>query len=75
MELSHILPVELDEKNLNRFLEYYCHLKDYFVCEGYCYSNEWLEKLAAEFKEKIIYNIFFKKNDPKNKDKKKGGKK
>lgn len=71
-----MLPVELDEKNLHFFLEEYCKLKDYFVCEGYCYSNEWLERLAAEFKERIVYGIFFKKPEGKGKDKdKKKGKK
>jgi DNA repair protein RadC len=55
-------------------MEEYCHLKEYFVCEGYCYSNEWLERLASEFKERVIFSIFFKKAEPK-KDKRKGGKK
>ena len=50
-------------------------MKDYFLCEGYCYSNDWLERLATEFKHKIIQNIFFKKPEPKGKDAKKKGKK
>jgi hypothetical protein len=56
-------------------MEEYCKLKDYFICEGYLYSNEWLERLANEFKEKIMHSIFFKKNDGKAKDNKKKGKK
>lgn len=39
------------------------------------YSNEWLDRLAGEFKHKIIQNIFFKKGDQKGKDAKKKGKK
>ena len=52
-----------------------CGLKDYFFCEGYCYSNEWLERLALEFKHKIIHSIFFKKSEAKGKEGKKKGKK
>jgi hypothetical protein len=74
VELAQIMPLEFDEPSLNQFLEERCGLKEYFLCEGYCYSNEWLERLASEFKHKIVYSIFFsKKPDPK--DKKKKGKK
>ena len=45
------------------------------MCEGYCYSNQWLERLTLEFKHKIIHNIFFKKAEPKGKESKKKGKK
>jgi hypothetical protein len=75
MELSTVLPVELEERDLQLFLEGRCGVKDYFICEGYCYSNEWLKKLAEEFKNKIIYHIFFKKDEGKAKDGKKKGKK
>ena len=75
VELTHVLPVELGEKNLHMFLEKYCELTEYFICDGYCYSNQWLEKITAQFKQKVIYSIFFKKSDPKKDGKKKGGKK
>ncbi len=56
-------------------MENRCGLKDYFSFEGYVYSNEWLERLAGEFKHKIIHNIFFRKGEGKGKDAKKKGKK
>jgi len=43
--------------------------------DDFCYSNDWLERLAAEFKHKIVHSIFFKKPEAKGKDSKKKGKK
>lgn len=42
VELTQIMPLEFDEPSLQNFLEDRCGLKEYFLCEGYCYSNEWL---------------------------------
>jgi hypothetical protein len=75
VELAHVLPVDFTEHSLREFLEEQCGLREYFLCEGYCYSNEWLERLTLEFKHKVIYSIFFKKAEPKGKEGKKKGKK
>lgn len=42
LELAHVLHLDFSDKFLNEFLEEKCGLKDYFLCQGYCYSNEWL---------------------------------
>jgi hypothetical protein len=33
-------------------------LKDYFLFEGYCYSEKWLDKVMDEFRDKVFKSIF-----------------
>ena len=49
------------------------HLKlpNLILSNGYCFDPEWLDKCCNAFREKIIYNLFFKIEDTKNKKKKK----
>lgn len=50
-----------------------CEVKDFVLEEGVCYSEEWLGKSVNEFRDRVVYDIFFRKGEPKGK--KKGGKK
>ena len=49
-------------------------LNNLLISNGYCFDPEWLNKCANVFKEKIIYNLFFKAGEDKGKKKEKGGK-
>ena len=76
MDLSSVLPIAFEEQAIHVFLKDKCGLQEYFLCYDYCYSNDWLEQVAKEFKPKIIHNIFFKKTEPKGgRDQKKKGRK
>ena len=58
---------------MERFLIDNCGLKNFVLEEGICYSEEWLNRCVNQFRDRVIYDIFFKKAEPKGK--KKGGKK
>jgi hypothetical protein len=54
-------------------LSEYCGLQDFIINNGICYSEDWLMRCTNEFRDKVIYEIFFRKNE--SKGKKKQGKK
>lgn len=70
-ELAKVFPSFTDDDIEGLFNE---HLKlpNLILRNGYCFDPEWLDKCSSAFREKIIYNLFFKTEDPKNKKKKKG---
>jgi hypothetical protein len=61
-DVSSVIPFEMDDKTMERFLAENCQLKEFVLDEGICYSEEWLTRCANEFRDKAIYDIFFKKS-------------
>jgi hypothetical protein len=68
-EISSVIPFEMDDKTMEKFMTESCGLREFILNEGICYSEEWLCRCANEFRDKAIYDIFFKKVDPKGKKK------
>lgn len=56
------MPFDLDDRKMEKFLNEICGVKDFVLDEGICYSEEWLSRCVDEFRDKVIYDIFFKKN-------------
>ena len=71
VEISSVIPFDLDENEMERFLLEYCEVKNIIINEGYCYSESWLEDVVNEFRNIVVYDLFFKKGNQKGKKKQK----
>ena len=69
VEISSVIPFDLDENEMERFLLEYCEVKNIIINEGYCYSESWLEDVVNEFRNIVVYDLFFKKGNQKGKKK------